>query len=133
VGRLVSNWRGRDEAAKNRTILACERYDTDPVLDRCCQALARAKDSGDLTLNPQTYRVEIFTVLNYLESIAVGVDGKFYVEHIVKSYMEPIFRGYIKQYIDSGLAKRADTLDDAKEEDYYESVVALCKRWKSPN
>ena len=122
----------RQEAAKNRTILACERYDTDPILDRCCQALARAKDSGDLTGNPRAYRVEIFTILNYLESIAIGVEGKFYEAAIVKSYMEPIFRGYIEEYIKSGLAQRADVLDDAKPGDYYQSVIALCNTWNAP-
>jgi hypothetical protein len=122
----------REEAEKNRTILACERYDTDSILDRCCQKLAAARDTGDLVASPKSYRVEIFTILNYLESIAIGVEGGFYVKDIVKSYMEPIFRGYVEEYIESGLVKKADILDDAKPEDYYEKVVALCKSWTEP-
>jgi hypothetical protein len=116
----------REESAKNRTIMACEKYDTDPILDRCCQVLKECKDNGTVETNPQACRLEMFSVLNYLEGIAIGVEDGFYVNEIARAYMHPIFKTYIKEYIDSGLADRADP---SLVQDSYDRLVAVSKKW----
>lgn len=119
----------RAEASRNRTIAACDRYDTDPILDRCCLALAKGRKDGSLETNPEDYRIEMFTILNYLEGIAIGVEGGLYVDAIAKSYMEPIFKGYVDLYVVSGLSKRADPKKD--EVGSYVKLVETCNRWGS--
>lgn len=119
----------RAEAARGRTIAACDRYDVDPVLDRCCLALAKGRKDGSLEEHPEDYRIEMFTVLNYLEGIAIGVEQGLYVDVIAKSYMEPIFKGYVDLYVVSGLSKRADPKKD--EVGSYVQLLKICNKWGS--
>lgn len=98
----------RGEAQISRTLAACERYDLDPLLDQICRTLADARDDGSLEKDPRKYRIEIFSILNYLESIAIGVDRGLYDNSVVYDLMEPIMKGYVEEYLDTGLAQRAE-------------------------
>lgn len=121
----------RAEAARNRTITACDRYDTDPILDRCCLALVKARKDGLLEGKPQDYRIEIFTILNYLEGIAIGVEQGLYVEEIAKSYMEPILKAYVELYVLTGLSERADPRKGKDQFGSYGKLVEMCNKWGS--
>jgi len=59
----------RREAKLQRTLDICERWDTDPVIDQCLRRLSQADRSGDIQKNPQVYRIDAITILNFLESI----------------------------------------------------------------
>jgi hypothetical protein len=125
----------RREAKINRTLAACDRYDCDPMLDAVCRTLAKARESGDLSVNPQAYRIDLYCILNYLESIAIGVRSGLYHGGIVKDYMEPIFVGCIEEYITSGLVVRcAPTVPVAGGVvgDEYNRMRALVARWSRP-
>jgi hypothetical protein len=114
----------RDEAKLNRTLAACDRYDLDPVLDACSRRLAEVRNSGDLQNNVKAYRLDIFSVLNYLESIAIGIEQGLYDKKLVREYMEPIFVGCIEEYVTSGVLKPIgfEPVDFSKS-------VAICKEW----
>ena len=122
----------RDEAKKNRTLSACERYDLDPVLDGSCRRLVQAKDSGDLEKNPRAYRVDIWSILNYLESLAIGIERDLYLEPIVKDYMSDIIAGYVDEYITGGLAHRAAEGDVVGQvERDYSGIIGLNRKWSA--
>jgi hypothetical protein len=95
----------RAESRKSRTIEVCNRYDIEPVLDKSLRAVAVAKDSGDLAKNPQKYRLDVDNILNFLESIAIGVEQGLYDKDLVKDYMQPIMRRHVAELIESGIAK----------------------------
>jgi len=121
----------RREAQINRTLTACDKYDLDPLLDEICRRLDIAKNSGDLVANPPKYRLDIYSVLNYLESIAIGVRHGLYCRKTVRAQMEPIIVGYVEEYIDSGLVFKASVTASKPtvSEDTYEHMIALVKRW----
>jgi hypothetical protein len=117
---------------QNRTLIACEKYDVDPVLDAICRKLSAAKDSGDLDSNPQTYRVDIYTVLNYLESVAIGARRGLYCRKVVRDHMEPIMVGYVEEYINTGLVSRAAAVGRGGKVVTgadYQHMIALVRKW----
>jgi hypothetical protein len=114
----------RDEAKLNRTLAACDRYDLDPVLDARSRRLAEVRDAGDLQGKVKAYRLDIFSILNYLESIAIGIEQGLYDENLVREYMEPIFVGCVEEYISSGVLQALDYAPT----DFAKSA-ALCKKW----
>jgi hypothetical protein len=118
----------RREAQITRTLAACEKYDLDPVLDAICRRLAAARDSGDLQINPRSYRVDIYSVLNYLESLEIGVERGLYCGEVVRDHMDTIFVGYVEEYIKSGLVARATTVVGDLSE--YDKTIALVAKWK---
>jgi hypothetical protein len=122
----------RDEAKRSRTLMACERYDLDPVLDRSCRRLVQAKDSGDLEKYPRVFRADIWSILNYLESLAIGIERDLYLEPIVKDYMSDILAGYIEEYITGGLAQRAAEGDIVGQvERDYAGIIKLNRKWSA--
>jgi len=120
----------RRESQVTRTLAACEKYDLDPVLDAICRRLAVARDNGDLHTNTLAYRVDIYSVLNYIESLAIGVKRGLYCGKVVRDHMEPIIIGYVEEYIKTGLILRAATSSDAAPE--YDKIVALVEKWRRP-
>jgi hypothetical protein len=118
-------WSIRDEATRTRTIEACDRYDTDPILDAALRALARAKLSGELDKTPEKFKTRLATVLNYLDAIAIGIDQELYIESLVKDHLEHVVPRTIELYIESGLAVRAG-LNPGKN---YHRLLALAAKW----
>lgn len=126
----------RREAKINRTLAACDRYDCDPVLDATCRRLAEARESGDLAANPQKYRLDLYSILNYLESIAIGVRRGLYHHEVVKDYMRPIIVGCHEEYILSGLVLRAlpatPVAGAGDPSDDFDKMIELVAKWSRP-
>ena len=98
----------RNEARRSRTLAICERYDFDPVLDRCLRNLRRAKASGSFEKDPVRYRIDVSTVLNYLDGIAIGIEQELYIEDLARDHLEPIVRDHVNEYLDPVMAKKLD-------------------------
>jgi len=118
----------RADAKINRTLAACDRYDTDPILDGVARRLADALDNGDLAKNPKQYKVDIFSIFNYFESIAIGVSRGQYDKEIVHDQLAPIIISYVDDLIVSGLSSWAKVL--AGEDEYFDHVMKLYREWK---
>ncbi|MBR0741497.1 hypothetical protein JQ581_31650 [Bradyrhizobium liaoningense] len=126
----------RREARINRTLAVCDRYDLDPQLDSFCRNIAKARDSGDLQINPRDYRLDMCSIMNYLESMAIGVERGLYDKEVIRDYMEPILRGYVKEFIRSGLLERSKPIepvhDDVENtEQYFSGTIRLDKEWET--
>ncbi|MBR1207093.1 MULTISPECIES: hypothetical protein [unclassified Bradyrhizobium] len=124
----------RSEARINRTLAVCDRYDLDPQLDAFCRKIAAARDNGDLEKNPRSYRLDMCSILNYLESMAIGVERGLYDKEVVRDYMEPILRGYVQEFIKSGLLERAKPIEPVHDdvlntEQYFSGTIKLDKEW----
>jgi hypothetical protein len=81
------------------TIRACERYDFDPTINAYTAAVFRkTKDGTDYTDAKQTF-YEVIGLLNYLESLAIGVFQGVYNERIVYDHFEDIIFKAVKALI----------------------------------
>ena len=117
----------RKDAKINRTLTACDRYDTDLLLDRAARRLLMAPDSlGD---NPGKYRFDLESLLNYFETIAIGVRSGFYDEVIVRDQLERIFLKKVEQYLLSGIADDAKVADEKPAKEEYEETINLYRKW----
>lgn len=87
----------RDEAAKNRTLEICNRYENDPILDGVVRRL-RAHEHG--VISPEyEYRIDVIVLLNYLDSISIGINKNLYVGEIVKKRMCCALKGHVDEYL----------------------------------
>jgi hypothetical protein len=121
LAQIVS---AREEAKRGRTLTACDRYDTDPVLDASLHKLAKADRDGLLETNPGEFRTDIASVLNYLDSLAVGIVQGLYIEEIIRDHNESIIKRHVSQYLALGRS-RIFGIDEAN----YQKLTALCERW----
>src|SRR5207247_515888 len=56
----------RKEAETARTLVMCDRYNYDPVLDMSARTLSVAlATGGDFRTNPGKYKCDVVTILNY--------------------------------------------------------------------
>jgi hypothetical protein len=119
----------RNEARINRTLEACNRYDMDPILDAVTRRLAAANDDGTLKADPKKYRIDLYALFNYFESIAIGVNRGLYDESIVQEHLDTIINGYVDGYILSGVAGWKIPNREGPEE-YFYNLMTLYRKWK---
>lgn len=114
----------RRETRTNRTMEIIGRYDHDAVLEQALRHLAEGRDKGDLASNVMAYRLDIVSILNYLESIAIGTKQGLYIRELIEDYMEPIIRYHVEETLSLNLLKELKA-----EEDDFEHVFMLKKEW----
>ncbi|GAB9246853.1 DUF4760 domain-containing protein [Bradyrhizobium diazoefficiens] len=119
----------RADAKINRTLAACDRYDTDPVLDGVARRIAEAFDNGDLAKDPKKYKVDLFSIFNYFESIAIGVSRGQYDEEIVRDQLEHIIVSYVDDIIVSGVSGWPKV--SVGEDEYFNHMMKLYREWKA--
>ncbi len=107
------------------TLKACERYDTDVILDGALKTLRDKRDTGQLKQDPRPYRLEMTIVLNYIEHVVIGVNQGFYDEQIVKDHLETIMRDHVGEFLDPDMARRSEI-----DKDDYIATTEFLDRWK---
>jgi hypothetical protein len=115
----------RTENRKTQTLLACGQYDTNQVMFDAQKVLARAKVSGELQRDPRKFRLEIMTLLNFLDAIAIGVKQDLYVNDLAREHMGRIARRHIRDLIESDVLGKIDCRPE-----YFNDLVELDKRWQ---
>ncbi len=116
----------RMEEKRTRTLAACDRYDRDDVLYLCLKELARAKRDGSFDKDPAVFRPEVATLLNYLDSLAVGIAQGLYIEELARDHVEPILKRHVAQFLTGDMPQKI-TLDAAN----YACLTDLCKKWSN--
>jgi len=114
----------RDEAKRSRTLAACEKYDLDPFLDGSLRRLREAHDNGDFRKDPEPFKHDVLTLLNYFESIAIGVKRKLYDVAIVRDHFAEIFQDHFNEYLGPNAVQTG--WFTGKEFDRYQE---LCRDW----
>jgi hypothetical protein len=117
---------GRKENRITQTLLACGQYDTSPVIFECCRTLMKAKDDGRLEADAFALRLELLTVLNFLDAIAIGVQQKLYVKKLVKAHMQAIIARNVREYLLSPVGKISGCTPE-----FYERLLALHHEWEA--
>lgn len=106
------------------TLKACDRYTFDPILDVCLRKLRDAKAAGQYEGHEKDFRLEITTILNCLEGIAVGIYQGVYIEDLARDHMQPVVIDHVTEYLKDGAPRRIDFETNA-----FPYVAALSDRW----
>ena len=114
------------EAKITRTLAACDRYDTDPILDRVVNRIADALDDGSLAAKPKDFSVDMKSLFNYFESIAIGVSRGLYDKEIVCDQLKPIIIDHVDDLIVGGLTGWENPGQ------YFDHMMKLYHEWKAP-
>jgi hypothetical protein len=111
---------------KWRTLEICSRMDTDPLLDKTTLRIWEQSQGGTNYDDLLPVRRDIINLLNYLDSIAVGIGQGFYVEEVARDHLESIYRKAVGEFLTEERARRLDlhTRD-------YDHLIVLAARWKS--
>ena len=103
----------------NRSLVACERYTFDPLLDSCLRKMSL---SGPGTAS----RSDAVTVLNYLDQLATGVYQAIYDEEFVLLHMHFI----LTWHVESNLLDEDYRASHKLELDQFPRLLWLYDRWK---
>ena len=115
------------ENLKTRTLSACDRYDTDPVLDLSLRELRAASNAGLSPHDRGHLHTSAATVCNYLDSIAVGVEQKLYIEELVRDHLKSIVIKHVDDYLIDDSVARAVGLDRK----HYTVLISLAAKWSN--
>jgi hypothetical protein len=114
----------REEAKRTRTLSACDRYDTDPVIDRSLRNLATARADGSLENTPRLYKSDITTVLNYFDSVAIGIEQGLYIDALARDHIEGILKTHFNQYLGPSFRKETEI-----NQEHFQRLNLLYQRW----
>jgi len=118
----------KEDAKITRTLAACERYDIDPVLDQITRRLSIAYNDGSLHTNPTLYSVDLNSLFNYFESLAIGVARGHFDADIVRDQFEAIMNGHIESM--NGIGNWSSGPAGIKDIDHFDKMMALNETWK---
>lgn len=118
----------KEEAKITRTLAACDRYDTDPILDRATNRIANALDDEILAKAPEYFSLDIEILFNYFESIAIGVSRDLYDKDIVSEQLKSIIVEHVEDLIESGICSRISGWENVREE--YDHTMKLYDEWQ---
>jgi hypothetical protein len=119
----------KEDAKITRTLAACERYDIEPVLDQITRRISIAYNNGSLHTNPARYAVDLNSLFNYFESLAIGVARGHYDAEIVRDQFETIMNGHIETMNDIGNWSSGPA--GIKDIDHFDKMMALNAKWKN--
>lgn len=116
------------------TLQACDRYDSDPEISKAARIFYRLANKRDdyWWYLPQTLgelEVDGITLLNYFDSIAIGVLGELYVGRIVYDHLFGIIQKRIEFICDGGVPQ-LENLRSCLDQDF-STVMYLYKWWKN--
>ena len=116
------------DAKITRTLAACERYDIDPVLDQITRRISVAYNEGSLQKEPVKYAVDLNSIFNYFESLAIGVHRGHYDADIVRDQFETIMTGHIDMM--DGISKWTVATVATRDIDHFDKMMALYAKWR---
>jgi hypothetical protein len=112
------------EARRSQTLATCDRYTFDPILDSCLRALRDAKKAGNFDTKEKDFRLEITTILNYLEGLSLGIFQGLYIEDLARDNLQSVVIDHVNEYLKDGMPKKIEF--DARD---FPFTVALATRW----
>jgi hypothetical protein len=80
----------RRESKLERTLAACSRYESDAVIERCVRNLRTARRHRTFDDAPLEFQQDAIVVLNYLDTLAIGIRQKLYNERLAKDHTKEI-------------------------------------------
>ena len=90
----------RENQKQWATVTACERYDTEVSLYLMKRRIRRYWDESSQTYRePEKIRRDVINLLNCLDSIAIGIKQKIYIEHIARDHLQNIIGEAVGRFI----------------------------------
>jgi hypothetical protein len=90
----------RDENRKWETVRACNKYITDPVLYDCAGKVRQASQGSDYSLAAmRPVLQEIRAIINYFDSLAIGVAQGVYVDKIVEDNLSLVIEFAVDKFL----------------------------------
>jgi hypothetical protein len=89
----------RNDARKTRTLEICNRYETCPILHAAVSKLRTARDAHAYEQNRRAYRIDAITLLNYLDSIAIGIEQNLYIDDLAYDHVGPVLKHHVEEYL----------------------------------
>jgi hypothetical protein len=114
----------RRENKLERTLLACCRYESDPTIEGAVHELHKAWEEKLVQSDPSKYGHNINLLLNYLDTIAIGIEQKVYDEILARDYLESIVSKHVERYLNISVIDKIDCrISD------YNRLRNLATRW----
>jgi hypothetical protein len=114
----------RKENKLERTLAACNRYESDAIIEGCVRRLREAQNRKEFEGKEKDFQQDIVMVLNYLDTIAIGVQQGLYDENLAWDHTEAIVRKWHDSLLTPDTARAADiSLRD------YDRLCKMAKRW----
>ena len=110
-----------DDARLNRSLAACDRYDHDPIIDHC---LRRIRFRQAVFNDPANFRIDVSTLLNYLDGLASGANQNTYSKPFVMEHMRSIMLHHAQEFLNA----EARALFRLEKKDY-EALLRLLDLW----
>jgi hypothetical protein len=115
----------RRENRIERTLTACSRYESDATVEQCVRTLRKAFSAGSSDTEICRYQHEAIIVLNFLDTIAIGIDQDVYDDRLARDHMKSI----VKKWNDLLLINPINLAALAIEKDDFKSLSCLWGRW----
>jgi Domain of unknown function (DUF4760) len=115
----------RNESRVERTLAVCSRYESDATVERCVRTLRNAlATGGDYKADPCKYQHETIMVLNFLDTLAIGIDQGVYDDRLARDHMEAIVRKWMEVLLEPTKAKELNIPTND-----YKCLNGLWSRW----
>ena len=115
----------RNENKMERTLTACNRYESDPIIERSVRTLRLAQTNGDFKKDPKSFEHDVVIILNYFDSIAIGIQQGLYDEKLARDHTDSIVKHYCELYLNLEIANRLDIRPDRD----YERLCQMAQNW----
>ena len=105
------------------TLKACERYDSDPILDAATLRIWVASGQGTDYRAPGIDKRDVICLINYLDGLATGIAQNLYIEAVIKDHMSDVFRHAVENFVHTKLIDSSGI----------DQVLKLYDRWFAAN
>jgi type II secretory pathway pseudopilin PulG len=126
--RLMALQQAADEERERkwRTLSECNRYDSDPVIHEATVKLWEHRLGRSGTPDPRVLKPYAATILNYLDSLAIGVNQGLYIDALIKDHMAEIVRYHVANHLNDAFAAACEL----NRNDYL-AVLAMERGWSA--
>lgn len=111
----------------SKSLEAAERYETDAILDAALRRIRETQLKPRRLRNRTQLRIDIVTILNYLDGIAIGVKQGFYDEKIVRGHLDAIVKDHYTEFLSPEASDYAREIGYGLE--WWPELVKLEKKW----
>jgi hypothetical protein len=89
----------RKENKLDRTLTACVRYESDQVVEGAVKTLRVAWEAGNFVAADHAHAINM--LLNYLDTVAIGIEQGVYDEKLAKDYLQGIVALQTGRYLNT--------------------------------
>lgn len=117
-----------------KTLDVCGEYERNSVIEgaarRISNRLRYLKNNpsnplpdDEIKITDNFYYRDAIVILNYLDSVAIGIEQNLYDERLAKAHLEPIVKAHVSHFL-----KGVDYLGIDRRD--FDRVCSLCERWE---